>query len=61
MAKTANSLFDNGVYAMEMVESTIKDCFPKHNRKYYKVGEGRTVITEDKVNALAETKKQIKK
>ncbi|MEY8334921.1 ParM/StbA family protein [Lachnospiraceae bacterium 47-T17] len=48
--KTAQSLFDNGVYAMGTVEPTVKEHSLKYNRKYYKVGEGRAAITEDKVS-----------
>lgn len=48
--KTAQSLFDNGVYAMGTVEPTVKEHSLKYGRKYYKVGEGRAAITEDKVS-----------
>lgn len=48
--KTANALFDNGVYAMGKVEPSIKEYSLKYERKYYKVGEGRAAITEDKVS-----------
>lgn len=48
--KTAQSLFDNGVYSMGTVEPTIKEHSLKYGRKYYKVGEGRAAITEDKVS-----------
>lgn len=48
--KTAQSLFDNGVYAMGTVEPTVKEHSLKYSRKYYKVGEGRAAITEDKVS-----------
>ena len=48
--KTAQSLFDNGVYAMGSVEPTVKEHSLKYGRKYYKVGEGRATITEDKVS-----------
>lgn len=48
--KTAGSLFDNGVSAMGKVEPSIKEQSLKYERKYYKVGEGRAAITEDKVS-----------
>ena len=48
--KTAQFLFDNGVYPMGVIEPTIKEHSLKYNRKYYKVGEGRAAITEDKVS-----------
>ncbi len=48
--KTAQSLFDNGVYPMGTVEPTVKEHSLKYNRKYYKVGEGRAAIIEDKVS-----------
>lgn len=48
--KTASTLFDNGVYAMGKVEPSIKERSLKYERKYYKVGEGRAAITEDKVS-----------
>ena len=48
--KTALTLFDNGVYAMGKVEPSIKENSLKYERKYYKVGEGRAAITEDKVS-----------
>ncbi len=48
--KTAQSLFDNGVYPMGKVEPSVKEHSLKYERKYYKVGEGRAAITEDKVS-----------
>ena len=48
--KTAQFLFDNGVYPMGAIEPTIKEHSLKYNRKYYKVGEGRAAITENKVS-----------
>lgn len=48
--KTANALFDNGVYEMGRVEPSVKEHSLKYERKYYKVGEGRAAITEDKVS-----------
>ncbi len=48
--KTAQALFDNGVHAMGKVEPSVKDHSLKYERKYYKVGEGRAAITEDKIS-----------
>ena len=48
--KTANMLFDNGVYEMGKIEPSVKEHSLKYERKYYKVGEGRAAITEDKVS-----------
>lgn len=48
--KTANTLFENGVYPMGKVEPSIKEHSLKYGRKYYKVCEGRAAITEDKVS-----------
>ena len=49
-AKTANTLFENGVFEMGKVEPSIKDNSLKFERRYYKIGEGRAVITENKVS-----------
>lgn len=48
--KTAQTLFDNGVHAMGKVEPSVKEHSLKYERKFYKVGEGRAIITEDKVS-----------
>lgn len=48
--KTANKIFDNGVYTMGKVEPSIQEHSLKYDRKYYKVGEGRAAITEDKIS-----------
>lgn len=48
--KTAQTLFDNGVYVMGKVEPSVKEHSLKYERKFYKVGEGRAAITEDKVS-----------
>ena len=39
-----------GVYEMGKVEPSVKEHSLKYERKYYKVGEGRAAITEDKVS-----------
>lgn len=48
--KTAGTMFDNGVYPMGKVEPSVKEHSLKYERKYYKVGEGRAAITEDKIS-----------
>lgn len=48
--KTANIMFDNGVYALGKVEPSVREHSLKYERKYYKVAEGRAAITEDKVS-----------
>ncbi len=48
--KTAEALFDNGVLEMGKVEPSVREHSLKYGRKYYKVGEGRAAITEDKVS-----------
>lgn len=48
--KTAQTLFDNGVYALGKVEPSVKEHSLKYERRFYKVGEGRAAITEDKVS-----------
>lgn len=49
-AKTANTMFENGVYPMGKVEPSVKEHSLKYERKYYKVAEGRAAITDDKVS-----------
>lgn len=48
--KTAGAVFDNGVYPMGKVEPSTKAHSLKYGKKYYKAGEGRAAITEDKVS-----------
>ena len=48
--KTANFMFDNGVYPLGKVEPSVREHSLKFERKYYKVTEGRAAITEDKVS-----------
>ena len=48
--KTAGFIFDNGVHPMGKVEPSMKEHSLKYERKYYKVGEGRAALTEDKVS-----------
>lgn len=48
--KTANFMFDNGVFLLGKVEPSVREHSLKFERKYYKVAEGRAAITEDKVS-----------
>lgn len=48
--KTAATLFGNGVYPLGAVEPSVKEHSLKYGRKYYKVGEGRAALTEDKIS-----------
>lgn len=48
--KTANFMFDNGVFPLGRVEPSIREHSLKFERKYYKVAEGRAAITEDKIS-----------
>ena len=48
--KTANTMFDNGVYPLGKVEPSIREHSMKFARSYYKVAEGRAAITEDKIS-----------
>lgn len=48
--KTANLMFDNGVFPLGKVEPSVNEHSLKFERKYYKVAEGRAAITEDKVS-----------
>ena len=48
--KTANFMFDNGVFPLGKVEPSVREHSLKYERKYYKVAEGRAAITEDKVS-----------
>ena len=48
--KTANLMFENGVFSLGKVEPSVSEHSLKFERKYYKVAEGRAAITEDKVS-----------
>ena len=48
--KTANTMFDNGVYPLGKVEPSVRDHSLKFERSYYKVAEGSAAITEDKIS-----------
>lgn len=48
--KTAGFIFDNGIHPMGKIEPSIKEHSLKYGRNYYKAGEGRAALTEDKVS-----------
>lgn len=50
LGKTANFIFDNGVHMLGSAEPTLQENSLFYDGEYYKVGEGRAVITEDKVS-----------
>ena len=50
LGKTANFIFDNGVHMLGSAEPTLKENSLFYDGEYFKVGEGRTAITEDKVS-----------
>ena len=49
LGKTANFIFDNGVHFLGSAEPTLKENSLFYDGEYFKVGEGRNAITEDKV------------
>ena len=49
LGKTANFVFDNGVHMLGSAEPTLKENSLFYDGEYFKVGEGRAAITEDKV------------
>ena len=50
LGKTANFIFDNGVHLFGSVEPTLKENTLFYDGDYFKVGEGRAAITEDKIS-----------
>lgn len=50
LGKTANFVFDNGVHMLGSVEPTLKENSLFYDGDYFKVGEGRAAITDDKVS-----------
>ncbi|HBA46909.1 MAG TPA: hypothetical protein DCZ91_03745 [Lachnospiraceae bacterium] len=50
LGKTANFVFDNGIHRLGTTEPTLKENSLFYDGEYYKVGEGRAAITEDKVS-----------
>ena len=50
LGKTANFIFDNGVHMLGSVEPTLKENSLFYDGEFFKVGEGRNAITEDKIS-----------
>ena len=50
LGKTANFIFDNGVHRLGSAEPTLEEHSLFYDGEYFKVGEGRAAITEDKVS-----------
>ena len=50
LGKTANYVFDNGVHMIGSMEPTLSEKSLFYDGEYFKVGEGRSAITEDKVS-----------
>ena len=50
LGKTANFIFDNGVHRLGVVEPTLKENSLFYDGEFFKVGEGRSAITEDKIS-----------
>ena len=50
LGKTANCVFDNGVHMLGSAEPTLKENSLFYDGEYFKVGEGRAAVTEDKVS-----------
>lgn len=50
LGKTANFVFDNGVHMLGSAEPTLKENSLLYDGEYFKVGEGRSAITEDKIS-----------
>ncbi len=50
LGKTANYVFGNGVHMIGSMEPTLSEKSLFYDGEYFKVGEGRAAITEDKVS-----------
>ncbi len=50
LGKTANFVFDNGVHMLGSAEPTLKEHSLFYDGEYFKAGEGRAAITEDKIS-----------
>lgn len=50
LGKTASHVFDNGIHRLGTTEPTLKENSLFYDGEYFKVGEGRAAITEDKVS-----------
>ena len=48
LGKTANYIFDNGVHRLGAIEPTLKEKSLFYDGEFFKVGEGRSALTEDK-------------
>lgn len=50
LGKTVNYVFDNGVHMIGSVEPTLSERSLFYDGEYFKVGEGRAAITDDKIS-----------
>nr|WP_300892914.1 ParM/StbA family protein [uncultured Acetatifactor sp.] len=50
LGKTASHVFNNGIHRLGATEPTLKEHSLFYDGEYFKVGEGRAAITEDKVS-----------
>ena len=50
LGKTANFIFDNGVHMLGSIEPTLKENSLFYDGDFFKVGEGRAAITDDKIS-----------
>lgn len=50
LGKTANFIFDNGVHMLGSAEPTLKENSLFYDGEFFKVGEGRAAITDDKIS-----------
>ncbi len=50
LGKTSDFVFDNGVHRLGSVEPTLKENSLFYDGEYFKVGEGRAALTEDKIS-----------
>ena len=50
LGKTASFIFDNGVHRLGAIEPTLKENSLFYDGEFFKVGEGRSAITEDKIS-----------
>ena len=50
LGKTANFIFDNGVHFLGSAEPTLQENSLFYGGEYFKVGEGRAAITEDRIS-----------
>ena len=48
LGKTANFIFDNGVHLLGSAEPTLKENSLFYDGEFFKIGEGREALTEDK-------------